>query len=186
MTQRMDEERIPTIGEVQRYVAHFNELEHDEASHRYDELLDRRDKLAERMVFGSLALNGASVFGLLSVWDKLVLIGFAPDQIAGSAAMFVIGIACAGFSVTFQHSSLTVNAGRQYARMSFLRRIKAQMATEYTEANANALDQHMRELVEHSPRDFDDSHIAMWLRGISGGAWLGAMTYLLMRVAGLG
>lgn len=180
----MEKDQIPTIGAVQRYVAHFNELEHDEAAHRFDQLLDRRDKLSERMVFGSLSLNGASVFGLLSVWDRLSKLGLSPKEIAAATAAFVIGVACAGASVICQHSNLTVYAGRQCARMSFLRRIKALMATEYTEDNSNVLDDHMQKLSEHAPRDFDDSKWALWLRATSGGVWLGAMFYLLVRAAG--
>lgn len=181
----MSDQSPPKIGDVQRFVAHFNDAEHEEASHRYDQLIELRDKLSERMIFGALALNGASVFGLMSVWEKLLKLGFYPHELAGLSATLVAGVASAGFSAVFQQVNIVRNAARQYARMAHLRRMKALMATDYTESNAQILSEHIDQLPDHPPRDFKESIAAFALRGLSGGLWLGAMGYLLAKASGI-
>ncbi|MCH2240047.1 MAG: hypothetical protein MK060_19415 [Blastomonas sp.] len=78
-----------------------HQLAHDaaEADRRY--MLQRRDQFSERLLFGAMALNGASIVALLGVLasaDASAALGFNSAISIWSAASFIVGMVLAGYA----------------------------------------------------------------------------------------
>ena len=59
------------MRDVFRYNDSFNAMELATADRRFEQLVERRERLIERSRFGVLALNGASAVGILSNYESL-------------------------------------------------------------------------------------------------------------------
>lgn len=66
-----------------------NAMEMATADRRFEQLIERRERLIERSRFGILALNGASVIGILSSYESLRLL-------AGAEPRFALAFFCGG------------------------------------------------------------------------------------------
>lgn len=93
----------PKIRDLFGYNAAIADEELSFATARCIYALDRRHRLQERVMFGSLALNSAALLALLSMaggeHGKLTALGIGSDTVATGTALFIIGAILAGLAI---------------------------------------------------------------------------------------
>lgn len=94
-------------------------VEHDKSE--YVRLVARRDALLDRIQFGSVALNAASLVALLGALggggEAARWLGFDATLAVYSACAFGGGVVAGGIAILHGHDRLTVEAGDAFAKM---------------------------------------------------------------------
>ena len=166
----------PTLAEVNPVNATYYAKEADLAAARFSYLVERRDQLHEKLRMGILALNGASLIGLLSALGgegkAASWLGFTSENAKYSVAFFAGGIIAAGISAIVQANLFTNEAGDANTRRSQASWLASFHAAEASEANWNKLESLAEEFGKAPIVDFQYSLAAIILQNLAGGAWL--------------
>jgi hypothetical protein len=175
----------------------FNAMELATADRRFEQLIDRRERLIERSRFGILALNGASTIGILSSYQGLRSELHIDPRSA--LVFFAVGMILALFSIFFETNFVGTRAAHMFGHLSLLRRMRATLDNDLTESNQESFHKQLNELGERSgrdsltkielddskdglPNDFAYSPVALATLNCAAGAWIGgvlAMLYVL-------
>src|SRR5688572_3328054 len=90
----------PRMRDAYRYDDSLNAMEVATADRRFEQLIERRERLIERSRFGALALNGASAIGILSSYQDLrTVVGIDPRA---ALVFFAVGMIMALVSILFE------------------------------------------------------------------------------------
>lgn len=147
---------------------------------RYDR--EQRDQITSRIRFGSVVFNGASLLTVLN--QPAFLSGEPPEAILASAAFFLIGVVCAGYSLIAHQTDLIRLAGSSRARALTLDRAVSLADSEVDSEEYGRLGGAMKEAHEFHEQTIKPNLTATWLQNISTGAWLGgASTIALLKFA---
>lgn len=183
----------PRLRDAHRYNDSINAMEVATSDRRFEQLIERRERLFERSRFGILALNGASAVGILSNYNGLrAESGFDPGL---PLAFFAVGMIAALISIFFETNYVGHRASHLFGHLSHLRRMRATLDDHLTEGNERRLIEQLEYLSERSardtfkielddskdglPNDFAFSSPALITMNLSGGAWIGgALTVL--------
>lgn len=170
----------PSLGEVYSYQAAIEREELARASQRYVYALERRDKLADRVRFGSLALNGATLAALLGVIGNakagLLALGVTDLGVRTAVVMLVIGMVQSALGVWWSGMCFTKWAGEEAGRLYDARHRAALMEMKLDDWSR----QKLAELLD-TPREaggFEQSRIDVMLCNGGGSFWIGAMAAL--------
>lgn len=183
----------PRLRDAFPYNDSFNAMEVATADRRFEQLIERRERLIERSRFGILALNGASVIGVLSSYESLRALAGTEPRFA--LAFFVAGMVFALLSIHFETNFVGSRAAHMFGHLSRLRRIRSTLDDRLTNETADRLDEQLREIEVRSsrqslaikldetkdglPNDFAFSPLAMLSFNFAGGAWIGGVGLLL-------
>lgn len=136
----------------------------------------RRDQAIEKVRFGLVALNGASIVALISTLggngDVAKWFGFTPVITVYSAISFAIGAVLAGHSLNAQTNDYTLETGDAWARWSKLNTLLSLYANE---ADKQAIDQYSVALSEYHNLElvgFQGGKQARWAQHFAAGAWM--------------
>jgi hypothetical protein len=123
---------LPALREIYRVNATLVDEELSFATKRYEQILDRRDRLRERMRFGLLALNAASLAGLLSSLGSqwTTKLRLAEADIALAVLCFLVGLISGAIAIWWSGTVVTQDAAEDFANLLDVRLRKA----EYDEA----------------------------------------------------
>jgi len=179
-----------TIAEMMPSLAETHRVGRDQALKELAYYYDRRDKLFERIRFGVLTLNGASLIALISALGgtgaAATWLGFTQDNVIYSAAAFTLGTIAAGVGIAAQQFHYQREALDGFLRASAL----SSLAAHYErKASPEALDKHeqdMDALAKLPLTGFQHSHVAIWAQNFSQGAWLAGILVPLSTAIGLG
>ncbi len=153
---------------------HQFELEAAEAELQY--FLRRRDETSDKIRFGLIALNGASIIALLSALGgggtAANWLGFNDQNALWSALLFVIGLASAGHSINTQQNLSTKESGDASARAQTLRRLVSLYEEEKTHERLENYSKTLAQFHGLPLTGFQFSHRAILAQHVSGGAWL--------------
>ncbi|MBB4633204.1 hypothetical protein [Sphingosinicella soli] len=137
----------------------------------------QRDQVTQRIRFGLVVLNGASlatVLGASSLLDNL------PDTIlAFSASSFALGIAAAGWALESHQNYLIASAGRWSANAMKRERLRALI--EFSHVNANdektlaAIEKLFNEMTGEPEVLFQPDTASIWKQYTSRGLWVVGM-----------
>lgn len=182
------------LGEVHTYSDTLNALELATADRRFEQLLERRDRLVERSRFGILALNGASIVGVLSNVERLQK-AFGLD-ITLSLSLFAGGMILAVMSIFFETNFVGARAAQMSGHLSMLRDMRATLDSEYSIENEDRLLEHSEAVKSRLerisatkidldfekqafPNDFSFSLWALITLNFGAGMWLaGILTFI--------
>lgn len=178
----------PTIEEFDAVNAAMFAADQELATRRYEYLISRRDQSLEKLRFGLLALNGASLIALISALGgdgtAATWLGFNADRARYSAAAFIIGAVCGGISILIESNLQRVEAGDAMARHSTLNRLTALYSAKFTKENYDRVGPVMEEYHNLPLIDFRYSIPAIVALNASAGAWLFGVAMPLIAVLG--
>jgi len=154
--------------------AAYNAVEMAAADRRFDYLLQRREKLAERISFGMIALNAGTLVAVVTAAGSSS--GFAQHLSDRTVALVVtaccIGIVAAIVSIFCDSLNVTGMASTEYSRLAHLRQTHVILESELNQDTADKLGTQVEQLPQHVARDFAYSRAAIWLLNASGFCWL--------------
>lgn len=185
---------IPRLRDAYRYIDSFNAMELATADRRFEQLIERKERLIERSRFGILALNGASAIGILSNYQGLRSeLGIDPRT---ALIFFAVGMILALVSIHFETIFVGNRAAHMFGHLSLLRRIRATLDNDLADECEKKLDEQLKELEERSeresikielddskdglPNDFAYSPVALSTLSFSGGAWIAGVVAVLI------
>lgn len=178
----------PRLRDAYPFNDSFNAMEVATADRRFEQLIERRERLIERSRFGILALNGASVVGILSSYDELkTVLGVDPRY---ALAFFGIGMILAVVSIFSDINFLGSRAAQMFGHLSALRLIRATLDDHLSERSEQRLGDLIDEMGRRSergsstkieldenkdglPNDFVFSPIALGTMNCAAGSWIG-------------
>lgn len=193
MTNRMDERPI-LMRDVYRYSDTINANELATADRRFEQLIERKERLVEQSRFGVLALNGASAAGILAEYEGVQRATGENPAIA--LAFFVVGMILSLLSILAETIFVGARAAEMFGHLSALRHMRGTLDERYTEKNEQSLGEQLRVMqdrlartspnkieleVENAgfPSDFSYSPVALSTLNFAGGAWIGGAVLLL-------
>lgn len=148
----------------------------------------RRDEANEKLRFGLVGLNGASLVALLSALggrgSAATWLGFTPQNALFSALLFVAGLMLAGYSINTQQNLSTTESGDASARVQTLRRLVALYEQDNTQANNDRYGETLAEYHKLPLTGFQFSSWAITAQHFSGGVWLAGILIPLMSKLG--
>lgn len=189
----------PLLKDQFRYNDSINAMELAAADRRFEQLIDRRERLIERSRFGILALNGASLIGVLSSYETLN--AHLSVDVRMLLAFFTVGMIFALGSIFAETNSVGNRAAQSYAHLSHLRHMRATLDDKAIERNEQQFKAQLEELGVRSkrpmsvarkldsdepaiPNDFDYSPAALTSLYFAGGAWVGGAITVLAAAFG--
>lgn len=184
------EEQLEPVTIEQGSKASFSMYRHDleQAVEDRSYFIQRRDQLMERLHFGVLALNGASLIALLGLAGgegrAAEALGFSGGVILFSACAFAIGIVFAAYSLNKREILYIGEAADANSRSSTLVRLVAMGQTAMTKDNHKAYGVAMTELHDLTPTGFQFNDGTIYARHLAGGAWLAGISAPLLLAVG--
>ena len=149
--------------------------EHTFARARYEYLIARRDQMQDRLRLGAMALNGATLAGLMAAMGEdgkaAAWIGLTQRVAVWSAAAFVSGIVCAGIAALIASNKYVTESGDAFAKYMTAKRLAASFeASDWAHVETAMEEHHALPLV-----DFQYSSAAIVLQNAAHGCWLGGI-----------
>lgn len=174
----------PRVESAFPELAELNRHDRDLALADFRYLLERRDKLTERIRFGLLTLNGASLLALLSALggsgQAATWLGFTRENAIYSATAFTAGLFLAGSAVWAQQNWYTEEVGDASKRVRTLARTSAQFRRPLTKRNVDQVGKHIDEVGDLPLVGFQYSFWAILAQNAAASAWfIGIATPLL-------
>jgi hypothetical protein len=138
--------------------------------------IERRDRLNDRIRFGLIALNGASLLALIGALggdgEAAHWLGFTSTNAMISACCFTFGLLAAGLSVTSQQTVTIKEAGDASARALVLSRLLALYEQPSTSENHERLGKAMEEYSGLELTGFQFNPRSFTAQGLAASAWL--------------
>lgn len=175
---------LPALREIYRANATLADEDLRLTTKRYEQTVDRRDKLRERTRFGLLALNAASLAVLLSSlgsqWATRLQISEA--DVAQTMLCFLVGLMAGATAIWWSGITATSDAANDFANLLDVRQRKADYDGAATpEAEVNLVNRSPPEW--KIPPDYRWSKIDNLLTNLAGAAWLGAVGGISWKIA---
>ena len=175
---------LPALREIYRVGATLADEELSITTRRYEQTVDRRDKLRERTRFGLLALNAASLAALLSSlgghWVAKLQISEA--DIAQAVLCFLLGLMSGAIAIWWSGITATRDAASDFENLLKVRQRKAEYDGAATaEAERNLVNRPPPKW--EIPPDYRWSKIDNLLTNFAGGAWLSAIGSIAWKLA---
>lgn len=172
------------LGDYFRYNAKISEtaLERSGASYRY--LIERRDRLLERMRVGALTLNAASFFGCLTVLqsDDANELATMLSPVELPLLFFLLGIVAAALSLSAAHNRFVDDASEAANELRKLQTLAARLASEADDRNANALGQDLAALKDGKVPEFSYSKWEYRFLSVSTSCWVAGLALPITRL----
>lgn len=150
--------------------------------------LDRRDRLQERVRFGSLALNAASLLALLSAVggedSKLDALGISAGAVTTMTVLYILGVTLAALAVWVSNNFFVDITGLEIVNLYNARRKKAL----FDDLSSESGSQWIKEELDKDPKplgDFEFSRAEIALINSSGSAWLAGTAVALLGITGI-
>lgn len=176
--------KLPALREIYRVGATLADEELSLTTKRYEQMLDRRDKLRERTRFGLLALNAASLAALLSSlgsqWATKLEVTEA--DIALAVLLFLLELMIGASAIWWSGIMATSDAASDFENLLEVRFRKAEYDAAATiEAEDKLIN---RPLLERKVLpDYRWSKIDNLLTNVAGSFWLIAVGGVAWKVA---
>lgn len=185
LTDRIEKSKHPRMRDLYGYNASLADAEADLAARRYEYLIEQRDKLNERIRFGILTLNAASLVALASFVgekDKIEPLGLGGSAIGFAALMFGLGLACAAIAIWSNSNHAILAPARAFEILTKAENRRAHMDQRCGESEEEEFRQLLDEKPHASP-DFAFSKLTITLTNSAGSIWLGGLMYVVYKVA---
>ena len=114
--------------------------------------------------------------------NGLAELGLRKAEGAACLAFLLLGMMMALASIYFDNVKLTERACEEFRRLSYFRRTAALLELPTTTETMDRLGEQIKSLDTVLPQDFEFSPLALHLLHGAGGAWLAAVTLILIRI----
>ena len=165
-----------SIAEADPVNAAMFDSDVDHYARRFEYLANRRDQLLDKLRFGVLGLNGASIIALMSALggkgSAATWLGFTEQTAQASAAAFIAGAIAAGVAITLEANLHRTEAGDCEARRSTAIRLNALYKAKLNAKNFDQAGAVMKEYHALPLVDFQFSKAAIVFQNCAAGAWL--------------
>lgn len=175
---------LPALREIYRVGATLADEELSITTRRYEQTVDRRDKLRERTRFGLLALNAASLAALVSSLGSQWATKFQINEadVAQAAMFFLVGLMGGATAIWWSGITATRDAASDFENLLEVRQRKADYDGAATvEAEKKLVNRPAPEW--KIPPDYRWSKIDNLLTNLAGAAWLSGVSGIVWRVA---
>jgi len=182
---RIAKAKLPKLRDLFSYNAVRAEGEAALALRRYEYLIEQRDKLNERIRFGILTLNAASLVALASlVGDekKLKALGLGSASIGTAAMLFGIGLAAAALSIWSNSNHIIDAPASAYEILMRAEHKRAYLEHVCSERAEDEFGKILGEMPNKSP-DFAFSRLTILLTNSAGSFWLSGLLFIIFTVA---
>lgn len=177
------------VKDAQRFLASTTASRLHAAQNRYDYLIERRDRMNDRVRTGLILLNSASLLGVLTALGTELIataeFGIDVADLAFSASCFITGSILAAAALMWETWTVAPQAAKQFDRLSRLENLQGTLDLELSGNSLDDCRKRMNEVHALPPEDFAFSHLANWLGNFAAGAWLAGMSLPLIRIASL-
>lgn len=150
--------------------------QHELATKRFEYLIARRDQMQEKLQFGTLALNGGSLIGLITALSgegsAAKWLGFDASSAPISAAAFVVGVVLCRLSLNIEHNRQSIEAGNAFARQSEASMLSALYKAPASKFVMEKIRDVMKRYHDLPLVDFDYSVVSITLKNFAGAAWV--------------
>ena len=184
LADRIEKSKLPKLRDLFGYNAAQADSEAELAARRYEYLIEQRDKLNEKIRFGILTLNAASLVALASlVGDekKMTFLGLTASDVGYAALIFGLGLACAAVAI-WSNSNQAISApARAYEILIKAANKRAHMDQRCGER----AEDEFRKLLDEKPipsPDFAFSKLTIWSTNAAGSIWLGGLVFAISKV----
>jgi hypothetical protein len=181
-------EQTPTVGERHPFNLREAQAAEDFVASRYEYLIERRDDLLDRIRFGSLKLNGASLLALLAALggkgEAATWLGFTAQTTRISAALFLVGAISAGISILLEANVHRTQSGDAFQRLSAATLHRSSYDNADSPANDQLTGRLMIEYQKSPLVDFKFSAPALWAQSVSTGLWLAGIVVPMSHALG--
>lgn len=175
---------LPALRDIYRVSATLADEELSITTRRYEQTIDRRDKLRERTRFGLLALNAASLAALLSSLGSqwVTRLQITEADIAQTVFLFLTGLMVGATAIWWSGITATRDAASDFENLLEVRQRKA----EYD--GAATAEAEIKLVTRPAPAwkippDYRWSKIDNLLTNFAGAAWLSAIGGIAWKVA---
>lgn len=175
---------LPALRDIYRVNATLADEELFITTRRYEQTIDRRDKLRERTRFGLLALNAASLAALLSSLGSqwATRLQFTEADIAQTVLCFLVGLMAGAVAIWWSGITATQDAASDFENLLEVRQRKAEYDGAATpEAELKLINRPVPE--SKIPPDYRWSKIDNLLTNLAGSAWLGAVAGIAWKLS---
>ncbi|MCW2368509.1 hypothetical protein [Sphingobium sp. B11D3D] len=176
--------QLPALRDIYRVSATLADEELYITTRRYEQSLDRRDKLRERTRFGLLALNATSLVAVLSSsgGEWLTRLKIADADIAQSILLLILGLVAGALAIWWSGITATRDAVDDFEHLLEVRQRKADYDGAATvEAEQDLLNRPTPKW--KIPPDYRWSRIDNILTNFAGSAWIVAVGGIAWEVA---
>lgn len=175
---------LPALRDIYRVNAILADEELSITTRRYEQTVDRRDKLRERTRFGLLALNAASLAALLSSLGSqwVTRLQITEADIAQTVTLFLAGLMAGATAIWWSGITATRDAASDFENLLEVRQRKADFDGAAT-AEAEMKLVNRPEPEWKIPPDYRWSKIDNLLTNLAGAAWLSAIGGIAWKVA---
>ena len=181
---RIEKSKLPKLRDVFGYNAARADAESALALNRYQYLIEQRDKLNERIRFGILTLNGASLVALASILGdsaKIDSLGLTANSIGYASIMFGLGLICAALSIWSNSNQAIFAPAEAYELLAKAEHKRAQLEQICSERAEEEYRKSLEETPSKSP-DFAFSKMTIALANAAGSIWLGGLVFLICKI----
>jgi hypothetical protein len=176
---------LPQVRDIFGYNASIADDEAELAARRYEYALEQRDKLNERIRFGCLTLNAASLIALASlIFNKgqLVMLGLRSSEILSPTILFGIGLAFGAVAIWSNGLFYIGMAAKAFEYRSRTAHRKALFQAKFSHRAEGDVTDELEKPAQTAP-DFGFSKLTNWLTNISGFCWLVGLACILVTLA---
>lgn len=150
--------------------------EYELAAKRFDYLVSRRDSLLDRVRFGTLALNGASIIAVLTILGgdgkTAGWIGFNSIAAKWSLVFFAVGTVLAGVSSWLEANRAREEPAQAFERLHFYGTLSSMYSLPGTDENQLKVLAEWEKCKKLPLVDFGYSHASIWTGTFGAASWL--------------
>lgn len=179
---------LPKIRDVYGHGASMTDAKADFAARRFEYALEQRDKMQDRLRFGAITLNAASLLTIgttLGNKEAVTQLGIAQTSLTWPAVFFAFGLASGAMAAWVNGNHLIVRAGEAAVENERALRRKALFDAKISEQAETQLSASLDQALAEASRpssDFTYSTRAMQLSSLSGSLWLTGLLWIVLKV----
>lgn len=162
--------------------------EYQIAAKRFEYLIARRDALVDKVRFGTLALNGASIIALLTILGgsgkAAAWVGFNPERARWSLLFFALGTILSGLSAWIEADRARGEPADAFQRMSFYGSLASMHAMPASDENVRAAVEQWKGTKDLPLIDFQYSRWAIGAGAFGAACWLGGIAVPVVYMLG--
>lgn len=175
----------PKLADIFSFNAKIAELAHERSIASYRYLVERRDRMLDRLRLGAFSVNAATLFGALSVLGSVKRGKFEQllDPFEPMLLLLIVGIVCAGLSLLLAHRRFVDDSSKAANELRDLQTISARMVTALEKRNVDNLGRDIAKLKEHGVPEFSHSAWEYRCLAVSLGSWFTAAMIPMVNLA---
>ena len=173
--------KLPQLRDLFGYSASIAESDAELAMRRYEYALEQRDKLNERIRFGCLTLNAASLIAvgtLLQNFDKFEKLGFDKTTLVGAVAFFAVGLAVGAIAIWSNGNHYVQLAAEAFEFRINTAHRSALFQNRISERAEDDVAEELKKPAQSAP-DFAYSPLTITLTNFSGSCWLTGLGWII-------